>query len=1142
MSRTVFDINITNNAVIDGLLTTDDIDTTTATTLLIGKSTATKVEIADSTIITEIQGPITIDSSIDTISAGSLVLGTTNATSISIADVGVDTTIGGDTFIVGNLIVSGTTTSVDSTNVSYSDNHLYLNNGYTTVVAETGGLVVNYLPIATGAAVVATGFVAGIAATSNPTVETDNAVTFVADEFIQISGASDPTNNGLFEVLSYSNPTLTIRGIGTAATVEDFTQNQFVTDTTVAGTITRVNISVMRAGIDGLWETAAGTSNGLSFTDLTSGGVSRFGSTNDNRIARWNGNDTDSIQNSLVTIDDTTGTVDIETAGGVYQINNDTMVAYDATLDNMALGPTSMTLTTAGVTDNIAIGTNVLSGSLASGAVNNIGIGDGSLVANTTGARNIGLGVSGLSSNTTGSDNIAFGNQALDAVTTGIRNIGIGTDAIGAMTIFSDNVAVGYNAMLSGSGVGAAQSTRANTTAESTGIDGTYFIFPTTPEQQYYVWYDVNDSGTADPAPTAPAKITLTGIEVTTVTTGMSADQVATETRAAINGVLTGAATGATNQVIITSPIVGWLGDASFLPNTSGFNVLTTDGGQGAAQNIAVGSETLIDLTTGANNIAIGRWALASTTGGDFEGYDTIGIGYRAGVSATVPYGATVLGVYAAETATSLVQSVTIGYYAAQNANSITNGIVIGHGAAQNVTTIGPGIIIGNQAAQNASNTTSAIIIGGGAVDIASTLTSSVIIGGSAMDSSSSITTSVAVGHQVARTASLANSVVIGYSAANSSTSANESVVIGANALGSGVNTGSSLIAIGSGALEANTSGVSNVGVGRGVLIINTTGARNNAMGHLSLAANVSGDDNTAIGHNSLNDATVGELTAIGSFALDANTSGLRNTGVGFSALGAIITNSDSTALGHSALILATGGGNTGIGSGVLDLVVGGTNNTGIGADAGNTLTTGTNNTLVGHSADVDDVGAIERTAIGYLAVATEDRYVQLGQATDGADGQLKFRTQKISDETWISGGTTGAIINNTGNIERGSLITQTDTLQTTATGVQTISTIATATDTSYILNIKIIGRQSAVATNRAVYYIKVAYGNIAGTLTRIPSGGSDDKLTFEDAGASGWDVSTTLSGTNILVQVNPDTTNAVEWISYTEIIDINTA
>ena len=50
------------------------------------------------------------------------------------------------------------------------------------------------------------------------------------------------------------------------------------------------------------------------------------------------------------------------------------------------------------------------------------------------------------------------------------------------------------------------------------------------------------------------------------------------------------------------------------------------------------------------------------------------------------------------------------------------------------------------------------------------------------------------------------------------------------------------------------------------------------------------------------------------------------------------------------------------------------------------------------------------------------------------------------------------------------------------------------------------------------------------------------EDLTFEDAGASGWDVSTTLSGTNILVQVNPDTTNAVEWISYTEIIDINTA
>ena len=180
-----------------------------------------------------------------------------------------------DVLISGNLTVEGTHTSVESETVRIADNHLFLNDGYTTAVAQSGGLVVNYLPTATVDTVAATGFVAGVPATSDPLVNTTAAAAFAANDFILISGAADDQNNGLYEVLTSAGNVLTIRGIGLNATIEDFTENQFVTDTTVQGDITHINISIMRAGTDGAWETASGNNHagtGLTFTDLGTGG------------------------------------------------------------------------------------------------------------------------------------------------------------------------------------------------------------------------------------------------------------------------------------------------------------------------------------------------------------------------------------------------------------------------------------------------------------------------------------------------------------------------------------------------------------------------------------------------------------------------------------------------------------------------------------------------------------------------------------------------------------------------------------------------------------------------------------------------------------------------------------------------------
>lgn len=185
--------------------------------------------------------------------------------------IGASVEIQNDLVVTGNFTFQGGAHSIEAETTRYADNHLYLNDGYETTSAQTGGLVVNYLPTATNDTVNGT-FTAGVAATSNPTVVTTGSATFSVGQLIQIAGAGVEDNNGLFEVLSHTGTTLTIRGVGTTATVEDFTQNQFVTDATGTGTIRHVNIAVMRAGTDGAWETASGNTTPLSFTDLGSGG------------------------------------------------------------------------------------------------------------------------------------------------------------------------------------------------------------------------------------------------------------------------------------------------------------------------------------------------------------------------------------------------------------------------------------------------------------------------------------------------------------------------------------------------------------------------------------------------------------------------------------------------------------------------------------------------------------------------------------------------------------------------------------------------------------------------------------------------------------------------------------------------------
>ena len=183
-----------------------------------------------------------------------------------------DALISGSLIISGNLTVQGTTTTVHSETVTIDDNNLYLNSNYTTAAAQTGGLTINYLPTA-NTTVVSGAYVAGVPAGANPTVTAVAAAPtpFVVGDLIQFGSSLLPSTNntGLYEVLSHIGSALVVRGIGSTACVEDFTQNDFVAGASDGARITKVNVSVMRAGTDGLWEMGLGAVTPVTFADVS---------------------------------------------------------------------------------------------------------------------------------------------------------------------------------------------------------------------------------------------------------------------------------------------------------------------------------------------------------------------------------------------------------------------------------------------------------------------------------------------------------------------------------------------------------------------------------------------------------------------------------------------------------------------------------------------------------------------------------------------------------------------------------------------------------------------------------------------------------------------------------------------------------
>ena len=212
------------------------IQTTTSGTLLLDAVALLDIN-AGANMDVDVTGTIDIDGS------SSITIGGTNATALTVGRTGQTVTLPGD------LVVQGTTYTTHSENVNILDNHINLNSGYTTVSAQTGGFDVNYLPTTTADASDTGGFA------STTTVVTVGTATFAAKDFVQVSGADNLANLGVYEVLSHVAELLTIK----SSPVFAFCNNNFTVDATDVGAVlTKVNVALFQCKTDGVFETGKG--------------------------------------------------------------------------------------------------------------------------------------------------------------------------------------------------------------------------------------------------------------------------------------------------------------------------------------------------------------------------------------------------------------------------------------------------------------------------------------------------------------------------------------------------------------------------------------------------------------------------------------------------------------------------------------------------------------------------------------------------------------------------------------------------------------------------------------------------------------------------------------------------------------------
>jgi trimeric autotransporter adhesin len=320
--------------------------------------------------------------------------------------------------------------------------------------------------------------------------------------------------------------------------------------------------------------------------------------------------------------------------------------------------------------NNFSIGR--LAGKNYSTGINNIAFGDSALFTNTVGYDNVAIGKIALKNNTDGWSNIAIGFKTLQNNTTGNRNIALGDESLGLNTIGLQNIAIGYRTMpsnISGTnntGMGFFSLNR-NTTGSTNSAYGLFSLYNTTTGD--------NNTGLGVSAGYGNS----TGNENSFV--GYRSGYVNGNSNIAIGNYALG---NASNFPYASVSNIIAIGDSAL------YNIETS-----ARENVAVGSKTLYNNTTGYRNTAIGFRSLYNND----DGFQNTAVGDSTMYSSSAGGGSknTAIGASALfKININSDENTAIGTEAGYNNSGSTN-VFVGHRAGYTNTGSG-NIFIGNQA------------------------------------------------------------------------------------------------------------------------------------------------------------------------------------------------------------------------------------------------------------------------------------------------------------------------------------------------------------------------------------------------------------------------------------------------------------
>jgi hypothetical protein len=337
---------------------------------------------------------------------------------------------------------------------------------------------------------------------------------------------------------------------------------------------------------------------------------------------------------------------------------------------NIAIGLSALNFNTTGY-QNAAFGLGALQSNTTGGA--NTAVGHSALQENTTANSNTAIGFESLKLNTTGANNVAIGLLSLTANTFGLQNTAVGSGALSSNTTASGNTAVGYNSLaanttgISNTAVGIS-SLAANTTGQSNSSFGILSL-------------QTNTTGNYNTAIGANSlQVNTTGANNTSV--GAAALQLNT--------------TGANNTAV---------GYASMTQNTT------------ASDNTAIGYSSLNLNTTGSQNTAIGRAALNN----NLTGNNNVSVGYNSLTQNSSGTANTAIGYQSLAGNTTANNNTAIGYASLQVNSTGAGNTGIGYGSLSSNTTGGNNVALGNSALIGSTTASSNTAVGTSALTSATT-------------------------------------------------------------------------------------------------------------------------------------------------------------------------------------------------------------------------------------------------------------------------------------------------------------------------------------------------------------------------------------------------------------------------------------